>query len=85
MTSVFQAANTENHDRKRANRMVDPELHACILSHEHKIWNAVIRKDGALLAQLFSDDYIEITLDGERLDKSKIVTMSPKVDEDDHY
>ena len=52
---------------------------------ERKVWNAVVERDGAALGALFADDYIEITPDGERIEKNEIVELSPKVDEIDHY
>jgi len=51
------------------------------LTLEHSVWRAVIAKDGDVLASLFSDDYIEITLSGKRVEKNQVVEESPKSDE----
>ena len=48
---------------------------------EHKVWQAVIEKDGDKLAELFTDEYVEVTLSGERVLKSEVVEESPKIDE----
>lgn len=35
---------------------------------EEKVWEAVSEKDGAALGELFADDYIEITVDGQHME-----------------
>ncbi len=40
---------------------------------------------GAMLSQLFGDDYVEITLQGKRVLKSEVVAGSPQIDEIDVY
>ncbi|MBM81378.1 MAG: hypothetical protein CMJ78_12420 [Planctomycetaceae bacterium] len=56
-----------------------------VLCYEHRVWQAVIEKDAETLADLFSDDYVEIRLDGERVLKSDVVSQSPQVDEIEAY
>lgn len=56
-----------------------------ILRREHRVWQAVRDRDGKALAELFTDDYIEITLEGQRVCKSDVVTESPKIDEIESY
>ena len=58
---------------------------AFVLSLEHKVWDAVVRNDGSALSELFSDDYFEITFDGQRVIKAEVVSESPKVDQIDEY
>lgn len=52
---------------------------------ERQVWEAVVNKDGTVLAQLFGDDYVEITLEGKRVLKSEVVADSPQIDEVDAY
>lgn len=61
--------------------MNDEEQQARIVRLEEQVWKAVIEKDSAMLARLFAHDYIEVTLEGRRFNKSEIVQESPKVDE----
>ncbi len=61
--------------------MSEEELLAC----ERKVWEAVVNRDGATLADCFCDSYIEITLDGKRVEKAAVVDESPQVDEIDGY
>ena len=56
-----------------------------LLLCEHKVWRAVLHKDHAALAALFSDDYIEITLDGKRVLKAAVVNESPEADDIKEY
>ena len=65
--------------------MTELDQHELVLSLEHSVWRAVMRKDRAALGELFSDDYIEITLDGRRGGKTEIVNESPQVDEIEEY
>lgn len=48
---------------------------------EHSVWQAVIDKNGEALKSLFADDYLEVTLNGKRVRKGKIVKESPETDE----
>ncbi|MBI1311126.1 DUF4440 domain-containing protein [bacterium] len=52
-----------------------------VLEAEQRVWEAVVRKDGIALGELFSDDYLEITLDGKRIVRAEVVEQSPVVDE----
>jgi|GEM_PF-2666470 hypothetical protein len=52
-----------------------------ILCCEHRVWQAVIEKDGTTLAVLFTDEYVEITFDGQRVLKSEVVAESPQIDD----
>ena len=63
----------------------EEEIGDTVLACEHKVWQAVIEKDGAAIAALFSDDYIEVTLDGKRVLKDAIVKESPEADEIEEY
>ena len=65
--------------------MTDDELKELVLTLEERVWTAVIEKDGTALGDLFADDYIEITVDGKRIEKSEIVELSPQVDEIEEY
>lgn len=56
-----------------------------ILQMEHGVWEAVIAKDEVALAEAFSDDYIEVTIDGKRFSKESIVENSPVVDDVESY
>ncbi|MHC4877785.1 MAG: GNAT family N-acetyltransferase [Planctomycetota bacterium] len=56
-----------------------------ILRCEHQVWQAVIEKDGEKLADLFTDEYVEITLSGQRVIKSDVVTESPQIDQIEAY
>lgn len=62
--------------------MTDP---AEILRMEHGVWQAVISKDELALAEAFSDDYVEVTIDGKRFSKESIVENSPQVDDVESY
>ncbi len=57
------------------------ELEEIVLSCEHRVWTAVVNRDGDLLANLFSDDYVEITLTGQRVLKQDVVNESPQIDD----
>lgn len=61
--------------------MSNDELRELALSVEQSVWRAVIEKDGVKLGGLFADDYIEVTLDGQRVQKTAVVSESPQVDE----
>ena len=61
-------------------RLLDDLLHC-----EHQVWQAVIEKNGKRLAELFADDYVEITFDGLRVFKADVVSESPAVDEVESY
>ena len=65
--------------------MTDSELHELAVSLEHSVWKAVVERDGNALRKLFADDYIEITLDGKRIEKQTVVNESPAVDQIDRY
>ena len=52
-----------------------------LLQREHQVWQAVVDKNSERLANLFTDDYVEITLEGQRVCKADIVGESPKIDE----
>lgn len=52
-----------------------------ILRCEHRVWQAVIEKDGVTLAELFTDEYVEVTLEGQRVLKSEVVAESPQIDD----
>ena len=65
--------------------MTDDELKELVLTLEEKVWNAVVEKDGTALGDLFADNYIEITVDGKRIEKSEIVALCPQVDEIEQY
>ena len=65
--------------------MTENELRSLMLTLEQKVWKAVIGKDGTALGDLFADNYIEITVDGKRIEKSEIVELSPQVDEIEGY
>lgn len=56
-----------------------------ILQMEHQVWAAVCSRDGESLRELFSDDYLEVTLEGVRTDKETIAEQSPQVDEIREY
>lgn len=60
---------------------LDSEFCDFVIGLEETVWSAVTQRDGKALAELFAADYIEITLEGERVDRNDIVTASPKVDE----
>jgi hypothetical protein len=51
-----------------------------IVRLERSVWQAVMENDGAALAELFSDEYVEITLEGKRVLKTDVVIESPQVD-----
>ena len=61
--------------------MTPPEMESFVRGLEEKVWQAVVNKDGAALSRLFSEDYVEITLEGKRVEKTEIVELSPQVDE----
>ncbi|MEX0711590.1 MAG: nuclear transport factor 2 family protein [Pirellulales bacterium] len=65
--------------------MTAEDLFEIVSALERKVWNTVVEGDGAALGELFADDYIEITLDGRRIEKNEIVELSPQVDEIDRY
>lgn len=65
--------------------MTDPGLYEFILNCERSVWQAVVAKDGDALSDLFSEEYIEITLAGLRVLKSEVVAESPEIDEIDSY
>ena len=65
--------------------MATENLFEIVSALERKVWDTVLERDGAALEELFADDYIEITLDGQRIEKKEIVELSPKVDEIDRY
>ena len=56
-----------------------------ILQLEHKVWHAVLNKDGEQLARMFSDDYIEVKADGRSVIKDSIVEASPQLDDIESY
>ena len=59
-----------------------PDLRNEIIRCERSVWEAVMDNDGPALAELFSDDYLEITLTSpQRALKSDIVSASPLVDD----
>ena len=64
-----------------AQQIPDCELKKILLTQESNVWKAVIEKDGAALNKLFADGYFEITLEGKRITKAKIVEVSPQIDE----
>lgn len=51
-----------------------------IVRLERRVWQAVVKNDGAALAELFADDYVEITLEGKRVLKADVVNESPQID-----
>lgn len=51
-----------------------------IVRLERRVWQAVMKNDGAALAELFSADYVEITLEGKRVLQKDVVNESPQVD-----
>ena len=61
------------------------DAESLVIELEQALWAAVLRKDGEKLASCFSDDYVEVTLDGVRVEKQTIVSESPKVDEISRY
>lgn len=66
--------------------MVDKsESDNLIAALERRVWNAVVANDGTALAEKFSDDYVEITLEGRRITKTDVVSGSPNVDQIDAY
>jgi hypothetical protein len=65
--------------------MTDDALKLFVLELEEKVWQAVIEKNGGTLGELFADNYIEITLEGKRVEKAEIVELSPQVDEINGY
>ena len=58
-----------------------PHFRQEILALESSLWQAVTNRDSETLANLFADDYVEITLNGSRVTRNAIVTESPLVDE----
>jgi len=56
-----------------------------IVRLEHGVWQAVLNKNGEQLADMFSEDYIEVTADGKRVFKDRIVEVSPQVDDIESY
>ncbi len=57
------------------------ELTQLALDLESQVWKAVVDKDGAALSRLFDDNYIEITLEGQRVEKAEVVASSPQIDD----
>lgn len=55
------------------------------LELETQVWRAVVEKDGAVLSRLLDDNYLEITLEGQRVKKTDVVASSPQIDEIDEY
>lgn len=51
-----------------------------IVRLERRVWQAVVKNDGAALAEMFADDYVEITLEGKRVLKTDVVNESPQID-----
>ncbi len=64
---------------------VKESVHHTALELERSVWSAVLEKNGDALAQLFADDYVEITIEGRRFEKHSIVEVSPQVDEIESY
>lgn len=56
-----------------------------IIECEHRVWRSVVSKDGTALAEVFADDYVEVTADGKRVSKDSVVEESPIVDEIESY
>ncbi len=52
-----------------------------VIGLEQSLWNAVVRKDGDRLARLLATDYVEITLEGKRVEPSDVVSSSPQIDD----
>jgi hypothetical protein len=61
--------------------VTNDEIRQLALSLEHSVWQAVTEKDGATLGKLFAEEYIEVTLDGKRVQKGAVVSESPQIDE----
>ncbi len=61
------------------------EITQLALDLETQVWKAVVQKDGAALNRLFDDNYIEITLEGQRVEKAEVVASSPQIDDIDAY
>lgn len=61
--------------------MTNDEHQELALSLEYSVWRAVVEKDGVKLGDLFAEDYIEVTLNGQRVQKKAVVSESPQVDE----
>ncbi len=59
----------------------DGAFRDCVIGLEQNLWAAVVRKDGHALAELLAADYLEITLEGKRVNRSDIVSLSPQVDD----
>ena len=57
------------------------ETHQLALDLERSVWQAVVEKNGSALTELFADEYVEVTLDGQRVAKGTIVSESPVIDE----
>ena len=66
--SAPNQANQSSHDINLALRL------------ERQLWKAVAAKDGAALHRFLADDYMEITLEGRRVEKTQLVGSSPQVD-----
>ncbi|MEZ5944120.1 MAG: GNAT family N-acetyltransferase [Planctomycetaceae bacterium] len=56
-----------------------------VLALERRVWQAVVEHNGHALAELFDDEYIEITSEGNRVLKSDVVMESPQIDEVESY
>lgn len=56
-----------------------------IVKLERRVWQCVMKNDSGALAELFTDDYVEITLDGKRVFKTEVVNESPQVDNIQSY
>ncbi|MHC4401427.1 MAG: DUF4440 domain-containing protein [Planctomycetota bacterium] len=65
--------------------MTNVELRELLLSLEQQVWKAVVKKDGTALGELLADNYLEITADGRRIEKTETVDQSPQVDEIEEY
>lgn len=59
------------------------ELAKVAVDLEMRVWNAVIKRDRQTLKELLAENYVELTLDGKRTEKTQIVEMSPQIDEID--
>ena len=52
---------------------------------ETQVWKAVVEKDGSAISRLFDDNYIEVTLEGQRVEKAEVVASSPQIDDIHEY
>jgi hypothetical protein len=60
---------------------VDPESCEFFVKLERTLWEAVMHRNSDALAKLLAHDYIEITLEGKRVERREIVSLSPQVDD----